>query len=244
VAADRVQLVDGDGRTVLEGVAATRDGRPWGRELVVHGPGAADRVLAELPGWVLTAPPELGLELVSRGATLRRHAHVMVLDLAGWTPPPMSTPPGVRFVPCDRPADDLVAAHLAAYGPEHVDHHGETAEAARAELASLLDGQLVGALLPASRLAVDDAGDVVGGCLLNDVAPLPFVTDVFRDPARSPAGTGVALLTTALAAAAADGLPRIGLSVTDGNPAQRVYQRLGFTILRTEVSVVVPDHAR
>src|SRR3954454_2679750 len=113
VAADRMQLTDEHGRPVLDCVAGTREGRPWARDVVVRAPGAVDRVLADLAGWLLTGPTELAFALVARGATLRRHAHIMTLDLAGWSAPDLPVPAGVRFVPCDRPAADLLAAHLA-----------------------------------------------------------------------------------------------------------------------------------
>jgi ribosomal protein S18 acetylase RimI-like enzyme len=113
-------------------------------------------------------------------------------------------------------------------------------ERAADELAGMLSGELVGALLGCSRLAVDGGGAVVGGCLVNDVAGTAFVTNVFRDPARSPAGTGAALLASMLSAAAADGVERITLVVTEGNPARRIYDRFGFAVESTELSVVVP----
>jgi ribosomal protein S18 acetylase RimI-like enzyme len=235
----RAELIDEHGRPVLEYTAGTRAGRPWAHQVVVRDPAAVDRVLTELPGWMLTAPEDLGLALVARGATLRRHAHKMTLDLRGRSWPPVA-PAGVRLVPCDRPAADLLAAHLTAYGPGHVDHGAMTPERAADELAGMLSGELVGALLGCSRLAVDGGGAVVGGCLVNDVAGTAFVTNVFRDPARSPAGTGTALLAAVLSAAAADGVERITLVVTEGNPARRTYDRLGFAVESTELSVVVP----
>lgn len=237
---ERAQLTDDTGRPVLAYSARTREDRPWAFGAEVLGPGAADRALAELPGWILTGPVELGRELVARGATLRRHAHTMVLGLRGWSPPAGAPLEGVRFVPCDRPAADLLAAHLAAYGPGHVDHHGDDPDRALDELAGMLDGTLVGPLLGCSRLAVDDTGAVVAGCLVDDLGWMPLVANVFRDPARSPAGTGAALLTAVLTAAAADGLETIGLGVTEGNPARRVYERLGFAVVSTELSVVLP----
>jgi ribosomal protein S18 acetylase RimI-like enzyme len=240
---ERAQLTDADGRPVLAFVVGTRAGRSWANGLEVLGPGAVERILAEMPGWMVNAPTDLGWELVARGATLRRHAHTMALDLDGWSPPVADPPSGVRFTPCDRPAGDLVAAHVAAYGPGHVDHNGETAAQAVDELARLISGDLVGPLLGCSRLAVAGDGAVVAGALVNDMTPMPFVTNVFRDPARSPAGTGTALLATALAAAAAAGIARIGLAVTDGNPAQRVYERLGFAVVSTVLAVVVPPRS-
>jgi GNAT superfamily N-acetyltransferase len=238
---DRVELTDDDGRPVLSFTTGTREGRSWARGAEVLGPGAVERALTELAGWMVSGQAELGLGLVARGATLRRHAHEMTLDLVGWSRPQPTPPPGLRIVPCDRPAADLLAAHLAAYGPGHVDHNDETAEQATDELSRMISGELVGPLLGCSRLVVDAGDAVVAGCLVNDMTWMPFVTNVFRDPARSPAGTGTALLTAVLTAAAADGLARIGLAVTDGNPARRVYERLGFTHYSESVTVLVPD---
>jgi GNAT superfamily N-acetyltransferase len=70
----------------------------------------------------------------------------------------------------------------------------------------------------ASALAVAD-GRVVGAILVGDEDRLIF--DVFRDPAFP--GTGKALIQHALNAGP------LTLVVTDGNPAERLYQRLGFT---------------
>jgi GNAT superfamily N-acetyltransferase len=44
---------------------------------------------------------------------------------------------------------------------------------------------------------------------------------------------GTLLLTRAIATCRAAGEPRIGLSVTDGNPAERLYAALGFRRRRT-----------
>ncbi|WTZ28268.1 GNAT family N-acetyltransferase [Microbispora sp. NBC_01389] len=54
------------------------------------------------------------------------------------------------------------------------------------------------------------------------------MADVFRRPEQSPRGLGALMLSTALVSAAADGLTMIGLVVTEGNPARRVYERFGF----------------
>jgi GNAT superfamily N-acetyltransferase len=67
----------------------------------------------------------------------------------------------------------------------------------------------------------------------------PWVGELFRHP-DAPPGTGAALLAAALDRAAADGLPHVGLRVSSGNPALRLYERLGFTPTRSSVAVLVP----
>jgi len=63
-----------------------------------------------------------------------------------------------------------------------------------------------------------------------------WITELFRDPAAR--GAGRALLRRALAHATHPGLPAIGLSVTHGNPARRLYAEHGFReVLRSHVVV-------
>jgi GNAT superfamily N-acetyltransferase len=54
------------------------------------------------------------------------------------------------------------------------------------------------------------------------------VADIFVVPAHQGRGLGRTLLLRAVAWSCAAGEPRIGLSVTDGNPAERLYARAGF----------------
>ncbi|MFD0346854.1 hypothetical protein ACFQ0M_13965 [Kitasatospora aburaviensis] len=81
-------------------------------------------VLSELSGWVVSGPVEFGGRLLHRGARTLRHGHTMYRDLAGdppaagwaaWAGTPLRN--GLRAVPCDRPADDLLASCRAAYAP-------------------------------------------------------------------------------------------------------------------------------
>jgi ribosomal protein S18 acetylase RimI-like enzyme len=58
---------------------------------------------------------------------------------------------------------------------------------------------------------------------------------VFRAPGHP--GTGRALLARALRIAARDGLPGLGLAVTHGNPAARLYEDLGFRRILSGMSV-------
>ena len=89
----------------------------------------------------------------------------------------------------------------------------------------------MGPLLACSGLTVRDDGSVAGAILVNGSngePPLggPWISQLFRHPGAR--GAGVPLLRRALAVATRDGVPAIGLAVTDGNPAQRLYEAHGF----------------
>jgi GNAT superfamily N-acetyltransferase len=144
-----------------------------------------------------------------------------------------------RVVALAATAQQLIPAHRAAYRPGHPDY-----EVARGSdpIARLLRGELVGPLLDASRMALVD-GRIVGAAILNDFPggpPYagPWLSELFRDPAVP--GIGRELLRGALAAAAADGLPALGLAVSGGNPAGDVYLQEGFRTVREDISVTLP----
>ncbi|WP_354637452.1 GNAT family N-acetyltransferase [Kitasatospora camelliae] len=107
-------------------------------------------------------------------------------------------------------------------------------------LAPLLSGEAAGPVLPSSRLAVDGADRVVAGVVLTDRDGTPWIADVFRYPARSYPGLGTELLKVVLADAAERDLTTAGLAVTADNPACRIYERLGFRVVRTAMTVIVP----
>ncbi|MFC5885821.1 GNAT family N-acetyltransferase [Kitasatospora sp. CM 4170] len=257
-----------DGLPVVRYVRGEREGRPWAdllEVLVPEGPtadaagaGGVDRggstadpvgfVLSELSGWVVSGPVEFGGRLLHRGARTLRHGHTMYRDLAGdppaagwaaWAGTPLRN--GLRAVPCDRPADDLLASCRAAYAPGHPDHRPGREDEAHERLHLLLTGQLpVGPVLPSSALAVDGDDRVVAGAVLTDYDGTPWLSDVFRHPDLGYPGLGRDLLRRALADTAATGAARVGLAVTEGNPARRLYEDLGFQVTRSSLTVVVP----
>jgi GNAT superfamily N-acetyltransferase len=158
-----------------------------------------------------------------------------------WADP--ETPRGVRLGPVDRDAGALLAAYAAAYPPEHPDwrHEGPPGDL-EADLAGVVEGTALGPLLAASRLALDAGGVPVGAVLVTDPGgdpPFggPWIAQLFRDPAPALAGTGRALLCSALARATIAGLPALSLAVTDGNPAVRLYDALGFERVLSSFSV-------
>ncbi|MCU1641296.1 MAG: hypothetical protein JWN03_1571 [Nocardia sp.] len=120
-------------------------------------------------------------------------------------------------------------AILAAYPPGHPDHDDDSPAA----LAQLYAGTMLGPLHPCSTVAWD-GHRAVAAVLVQDAEgepPLegPWISEAFRDPAPGYAGLGALLLRYVIARAGEAGLTALGLSVTATNPAQALYERLGFT---------------
>ncbi|MFJ2782185.1 GNAT family N-acetyltransferase [Kitasatospora sp. NPDC087315] len=241
--ADLLEVLDADG------IAAAAAG-PTGT--AVDATGAAvgpvdpvEFVLSDMSGWVVSGPVGLGEQLLHRGATVLRHAHTMELDLiacppsADWAQTPLRS--GFRTVPCDRDAEELFPAKRAAFAPGHPDHSPELDDQSRIErLAALLAGKDIGPVLPCSRLVVDDADQVVAGAILTNRDGLPWIASVFRHPDLGYPGLGGDLLRLVLADVADRGLTEVGLAVSEGNQAQRLYEKLGFRLTNTSLTVIVP----
>ncbi|MFE4355707.1 GNAT family N-acetyltransferase [Kitasatospora sp. NPDC001119] len=237
-----------DGEPVLRYLLDEREGRPWADllEVLDESVDAAAFVRAELPGWVVSGPPGLGQELVAHGARVLRHAHTFRRDLRADPPPAdwAGTPlrEGLRAVPCDRAPEELYEAWRAAFAPDHVDFYpGEDARVVAERITPLLEGEVIGPVLPSSLLAVDAEDRVVAGLILTDRDGLPWIGDVFRHPERGYRGLGADLLRRAVGDAAERGLADVTLVVSEGNPARRVYESLGFQLQETSLTVVVPD---
>jgi GNAT superfamily N-acetyltransferase len=151
----------------------------------------------------------------------------------GWAEAP--GPPGVTFEGVGRRPDELVEALRSAYPPGHPD---EIVGDPLQEEARIMEGRECGPLLGSSRFAVAH-GRVVGAILVTFapgnmlLPPGPLVADLFRDADPRWRGLGAALLRRACAAVRADGHDTLDLQVTDGNPAKRVYEALGFRLVAT-----------
>jgi GNAT superfamily N-acetyltransferase len=202
---------------------------------------------------VRTADPVEAAELIASGARLQRYAHDMQVALRSmmipesWLDPRLPSP--LRVTAVDRAAVDVARASLGAYPSGHVD----AAQAASlAEAVALYEritsGQTAGPLLhPVSALLIDGLAETVAGALLVTAMPAaawwdggPWLCDLFVAPAHQGAGIGRQLLQLMIARCAEGGYERIGLSVTDGNPAERLYRGVGFTRCR---SVFVIENA-
>jgi GNAT superfamily N-acetyltransferase len=189
-----------------------------------------------------TTSPDEAAALRAAGARLVRHGHDMVLDLpAGSAEPPL--PDGLTLRSGVAPVPAMVRARLAAYPPGHPDAgpSGRPAEEHERDLVELLTGRAAGLVLEdASAVAADAAGAVVGAVIVTRIQPEawgwpggPWVADVLVVPAWQGRGLGRAMLRRAIARCTAAGEARIGLTVTDGNPAERLYRELGFQRRRT-----------
>ncbi len=164
-----------------------------------------------------------------------------------------------RIVPWDRapgaattPAA-LASASVAAYPPEHPDFVTGDDDAANAAvgIASILAGTAIGAFDAGCSAVALDGTDVVGAILITVVAADPvhdwgggtWIADVFVAPSHAGQGLGRALLDHALARSVAAGHEWMGLAVTVGNPARRLYEAAGFVTGRTSCAVVLPGRS-
>ncbi|MCI0690248.1 MAG: GNAT family N-acetyltransferase [Sporichthyaceae bacterium] len=205
-------------------------------------------VLRELPGWIVDGNEPLVRALIEAGARRRRQASVMMYDLvespppADWAEPPL--PPGLSYTPIGDEMEAMYRAYVDAYPPGHPDSHGDKVRHEfETELLPLIRGEHLGPMLPASGWVVDEAvpGTAVAVVVINDWPDEgPWVSEVFRIPDPRYAGIGTALLRRALWQAAEAGLRTVGLAVTTGNPAERVYTKIGFQVTSTALNCVIP----
>jgi L-amino acid N-acyltransferase YncA len=240
-----------DGTPLARFVEGTRDRRRLA-DLLEPEPGAdreavADAIARELAGWKVAADPQTGRALVARGARPTRHAHIRSRDLAEHPPDEPARPPaGVTLGPLDRSAAELAELYAAAYPPGHADWTYIPAPVDyAADLAAVLDGVIAGPLLESSRLATTRDGTPVGVLAVTEIegAPPvggPWVAELFRAPGAAYRGTGRALLLAGMHAARQAGLGTLGLAVSDGNPAERLYASLGFELVLSSLVVVIP----
>ena len=170
-----------------------------------------------------------------------RHGHDMVLDLDGPTPTVPALPVGLRVIGVSEAAPRLPAASFLAYGSGHPDAPASLAEA-EARWQELLFDRAVGPVLEPPSVAIIDAlsNEVVGAVVVTRLWPGswgwpggPWVADIFVVPAHQRRGLGRSLLIHTVAWAHATGESRIGLTVSEGNPAQRLYASAGFHRRRT-----------
>lgn len=227
-------------------VAGRRGGRPVAEVVAVFAPGAALAIAEQLRGWYVRCREELGAELLALGAQPSRHAHRMLRDLTV-DPPPVTwerpdLPPGIRLELPDRSAAEVFPACAAAFPADHPDrrHDRRPPGQAEADFADLWEGRELGPQTRAGALAVDAAGAVLGGIVVTQRDEGPWIGTVFRRPGDDLRRLGEAMTRRALALTAAEGGAAIGLAVTEGNPARRLYDRLGFAVVESALTVWIP----
>lgn len=254
-APDRSVLTDSAGRELLTYVPSTTGAQPWVTDPTIP-PGVqlhevVPAVMRELPGWIVDGNYELVTALIEAGARHRRRASVMTYDLVGapppadWAEPPL--PAGLGYTPIGDDMEAMYSTYVNAYSPGHPDSYGGNARHGfETELVPLIRGEILGPLLPASGWVVDEAapGRAVAVVVINDWPDEgPWISEVFRDPNPRYAGIGAALLRRALWHAARAGLRTVGLAVTTGNPAERVYAKVGFRVTSTALNCIIPGPA-
>lgn len=209
----------------------------------------ATAVWSRLPGFRVSVVDrdDVADALVRRGATPGRHLLAMDLDLRAPRPAPRPCAVTIGPMEVERTAD-YGAIVSRAYPPGHIDHEPSDAEpeGAARTVAALLRGEQVGPWLADASFDAREDGRVLGAILLSEMPPSstypggPWVTEIFVDPAAAGRGIGGALLGRAMAALEAAGRSTLGLAVTVGNPAQRLYDSMGFVTLQDVRQVVVP----
>jgi len=203
---------------------------------------AADRAaragVRELGGRrIKTADEDAARALIGAGCTLIRASTDMhrqsdepipVVPLVdGWTLGPHGWDAG------------LAAELNAAYGPGQPDRV--------TRLRSLTEGEGGLAVLPgASARLRDPAGRSMGevftvGPVPWGTVPTAWVLDLAVGPGGQGRGFGAALLAYAMSGTRHAGLTVVGLTVTDGNPARRLYDRMGFRPVRRHFEMRAPQ---
>lgn len=251
------RIVDAAGRPLA--TYRVQDRGDWMQADVIDLAGDVVTVATELtlavPGWrVATSDPALADALLAAGGRLARHLHSLEYDVsaappeAAWRSPVL--PDGLKVAPFGPVSPSLAAAWLAAYPPTHPDHDPKVTDvaAAQADLDEFRTGRIIGPFLDAlSAVAIDAGGQARAGLVVCEMPAIegwpggPWVVDIFVHPAYAGRGVASALLRRAVAGAADAGYPRVGLSVTDANPARSTYERLGFRRTGTYRSVALPS---
>ncbi|MGW0434217.1 GNAT family N-acetyltransferase [Micromonospora sp. NPDC003197] len=199
----------------------------------------------DLAGLRLETPDDgLANALVADGLELPRGATDMRHDLAD-LPTPLALSDGWSL---GAPGwdDELAEGLAAAYGPQHPDGAWQSSDTE--QIRAMFDNSdPVPPLVGASARLLDPDGRSAGHVLC--AGPVPWTDDgcawilnLAVAPQAQGRGFGRALLTHALRGTRQAGLPSLGLSVADGNPARRMYDNAGFRPVTRVLSILLPPH--
>jgi len=240
--------LDVHGRSVMRYVAGTRDGRPLADLVEPLTSDAAGLVIDALPGWVIASSDRAFVtDLTAHGARLTRHRYVMSAPTAPHADAPLDPPSGIHLVPLrEVSVDQLFPSWLAAYPADHVDHErGSTQDIIDTCWDHLADPQWWTTMHRSTAIAYS-ADTIVGGIIV-DIRPEPvpfggpWLSDIWRRPGHGNRGLGIWLIARAMRLLYDDGLQTLGLSVTHGNPARRIYDRVGFVEKLESWTLRVPE---
>ena len=180
--------------------------------------------------------------LLASGGRLRRHAYDMAVDpKAPGTKETRGLPAGFRLERLDSDIDGIALAAAAAVPPGHVDF-GIWSGVDRFEYwRQLLAGEgPCGSVFPAASCLVrDQDGAIIAVLVVTDMpatewwAGDPWIPEVFVVADHQGHGIGGLLIGHAVEACVDGGHRRLGLTVSNGNPARHLYERFGFQPFRT-----------
>jgi GNAT superfamily N-acetyltransferase len=219
-------------------------------EAVALSPRAAQAVVESMKGWNLTTTDDgLAAELVALGALpLRRYA-LMSVNL-GEVHLGESDRFDRRLDPVTLTADTAVTPELIelvrrAYPPGHPDQELGSDQDIGEDIRRALGGERLGPLMDVSRVLMDRSRPV-GLTIVNRVpgqAPTggPWLTDICRDPDPAYRGLGRYMLQGILRECRDRGEQTMSLAVTEGNPAHRLYESLGFSVAASTSKLRLPD---
>ena len=129
------------------------------------------------------------------------------------------------MVPDDQP---MVAALLYDAYLGTIDDEGDTRADSLAEIDATMAGQYGPPILGACLVGVDDGDRIVAMIITTMFEGEPLIAYVATNPAWQSQGWATGLIEQAASALADQGERRMNLVVTVGNPAQHLYERLGF----------------
>ena len=155
-------------------------------------------------------------------------------------PEPASMPPGVSLEALSADAERVASAAAAATLPDHIDFGIWSGVDRLGYWRQLLAGEgPCGSLMhAASRMIRDQTGAIVGVAAVTRMAASewwpggPWIPEIFVVSEYQGRGLGGRLLHHAVRASMEGGYRRLGLTVTEGNPARHLYERFGFAPFR------------
>jgi GNAT superfamily N-acetyltransferase len=235
-----------DGEVALRYFPYTQQ-RPTAERATVVG--GLDRAVAaalkQLKGWWFSSDDDSFIDaLLANGATIARHVVLMSRNITSDDRCTDAGPDGYQIQPIAAPPEQLAALAALAYPLDHVDHASSEEEGEKG-FVDLLNGTLVGQYMAGPSGQILDGGELVATCIVNrgaDNPPYggPWVSEIFRHPDPRFAGLGRALMTHAIGELAAAGEETLSLVVTAENPAQRLYETLGFEVKGARRKLLIP----
>ncbi|MFC1959866.1 GNAT family N-acetyltransferase [Chloroflexota bacterium] len=181
--------------------------------------------------------------LLGQGVTIFER-HMMTCDLLGWSAPADAANGAYQVVGWtdEHQAGVEALAPLAQKGNiDEIVVPDAQADRMVTSIRKIRAGTYpnVGPFIAAASLVVLDAGGNVAGYLAAvDMGMLPFISEVAVHPDHRRRGLGRLLVEHSMAALREQRFPLVGLVVTGGNPALKLYEKLGFhTIQVGEMAV-------